>query len=43
MREHLFITTKYFENCHKFQIFGVGKVSVNQFGLDDIGDRVFFS
>jgi hypothetical protein len=42
MREHLFITTQHFENCHKFQIFGVGKASINQFGLVDKGDKVFF-
>ena len=41
-REHLFITTKHFENCHKFQIFGVGKASINQFGLVNKGDKVFF-
>lgn len=42
MREHLFITTRHFENCHKFQIFGVGKASINQFGLVNKGDKVFF-
>jgi hypothetical protein len=42
IREHLFITTKHFENCHKFQIFGVGKASINQFGLVNIGDKIFF-
>lgn len=42
MKEHLFITTKHFENCHKFQIFGVGKNSINQFGLVNKGDKVFF-
>jgi hypothetical protein len=42
IREHLFITTEHFENCHKFQIFGVRKTSINQFGLVNIGDKVFF-
>lgn len=42
MREHLFITTRHFENCHKFQIFGVGRASINQLGLVNIGDKVFF-
>lgn len=42
MKEHLFITTKHFENCHKYQIFGVGKASINQFGLVDKRDKVFF-
>lgn len=41
-REHLFITTRHFENCHKFQIFGVGKNSINQFGLIHKGDNIFF-
>jgi hypothetical protein len=41
-REHLFITTRHFENCHKFQIFGVGKASINQFGLVNKRDKVFF-
>lgn len=42
LREHLFITTEYFDNCHKFQIFGVGKKSINQFGLVNKGDKIFF-
>jgi len=42
IREHLFITTKHFENCHKFQIFGVGKSSINQLGLVNKGDKIFF-
>lgn len=42
MREHLFITTRHFLNCHKYQIFGVGKASINQLGLVSQGDRVFF-
>ena len=42
IREHLFITTKHFDNCHRFQIFGVGKASINQFGLVNKGDKVFF-
>jgi hypothetical protein len=42
MGEHLFITTRHFENCHKYQIFGVGKASINQFGLVNKGDKVFF-
>lgn len=42
MREHLFITTEHFENCHIFQIFGVSKASINQFGLVNPGDTVFF-
>jgi len=36
----LFITTKHFENCHKFQIFGVGKASINHFGLVNVEDKV---
>lgn len=38
----MFITTKHFENCHRFQIFGVGEKSINQFGLVNEGDKVFF-
>lgn len=41
LKEHLFITTKHFENCHRFQIFGVGKRSINQFGLVNEGDKIF--
>lgn len=41
-REHIFITTTHFDNCHKFQIFGVKKDSINQFGLVNKGDKVYF-
>lgn len=41
-REHIFITTKHFENCHKFQIFGVREKSINQLGLVNKGDIVYF-
>lgn len=41
-REHLFITTQYFQKCHEFSIFGVGKNAVNQLGLVNKGDKIFF-
>jgi len=42
VRDHLLITTKHFENCHKYQIFGVGKASVNQLALVNPEDNIFF-